>query len=232
MKFSDYKLFSSKLDLIDFSNVKIINTINAHSYCVAVDDKEFKNALINSDILLPDGVGIVWAEKFINSKKIKKIAGYDIFVFLMNKMNKIGGSVFFLGSSCENLNKIKIKSSIEFPNIKIGTYSPPFNDSFSCEESKIMCQKVNDFSPDILFVGMTAPKQEKWTFQFKNKINADIICSIGAVFDFYSGNIKRAPKFIIKNNLEWFYRAFNSFRLFKRYFFSVPKFIFYIFFYR
>lgn len=221
----NYNVFKKNLNSIDFSVVKVINTINPHSYCVAKKDLYFKEALMNSDILLPDGIGIVWAERFLNGSQIKKIAGYDLFLFLMDKLNNESGSVFFLGASENTLKKIKFKSSKEYPNITFGSYSPPYKTMFSKEESKIMCDNVNSFKPDVLFVGMTAPKQEKWVYEFKNKLEARNICSIGAVFDFYAENVKRAPKFFIKIGLEWLYRSLKSKRLFKRNFISNPKFI-------
>ena len=223
-----YKIFNSNLESIDFSKNKIINTINPHSYCIAKQDMQFKQALLSSDILLPDGIGIVWAEKFLNGNSIKKIAGYDLFLFLMNKINKEYGSVFFLGASEETLDKIKSKSSQEYPNITFGSYSPPYKVAFSNKDSKIMCDEVNIFNPDVLFVGMTAPKQEKWVHLYKNELNANIICSIGAVFDFYAGNIERAPKIMINLGLEWLHRSFKSSRLLRRNFISNQKFIIHI----
>ena len=223
-----YKIFNSNLESIDFTKNKIINTINPHSYCVANKDLDFKQALKNSDILLPDGIGIVWAEKFLNGNSIKKIAGYDLFLFLMNKLNNEYGSVFFLGASEETLEKIKSKTSQEYPNITFGSYSPPYKVAFSNKDSKIMCDEVNVFNPDVLFVGMTAPKQEKWIHEFKNHLEAKNICAIGAVFDFYAGNVNRAPEFIVRLGLEWFHRSMKSKRLFKRNFISNPKFILHI----
>ena len=204
---------------------KIINTINPHSFRLAKNDKIFELALISSDVLLPDGIGIVWAEKFLNNKKIKKIAGYDLFIFLMMKINLTRGSVFFLGASKETLSKIKMKCESEYPNIKIGSYSPPFKHSFSKIDSAKMCQKVNEFKTDILFVGMTAPKQEKWVYENQNNLNVNLICSIGAVFDFYADNVSRAPKLMIDLGLEWLHRSLNSFRLLRRNFISNPIFI-------
>ena len=221
----NYNIFNKKLETIDFNNVKVINTINPHSYCVANGDLEFKYALEASDILLPDGIGIVWAEKFLKGQSIKKIAGYDLFFYLMNKLQLEKGSAFFLGASQRTLDKIKIKCSIDFPNVKVATFSPPFKDVFSNEDTDVMCQNVNACMPNVLFVGMTAPKQEIWVHNSKNRLNANIICSIGAVFDFYAGNIERAPTLMIKMGLEWLHRSLNSRRLLKRNFVSNPKFI-------
>lgn len=222
----NYNITTHSLDEIDFKSNRIINTINPHSYCISKKDKKFNEALLCSDILLPDGIGIVLAERFLNGNKIKKIAGYDLFLFLMNKLNKNHGSVFFLGASNKTLEKIKSKSFKNFPNITFGSFSPPYKAKFSDKDSEIMCNKVNSFAPDVLFVGMTAPKQEKWVHINKNKLNANIICSIGAVFDFYAENIERAPNFMINLGLEWLHRSLKSTRLLKRNFFSNPKFIF------
>lgn len=216
---------TKSLNQINFNNHRIINTINPHSYCVALKDVDFRNALKNSDILLPDGIGIVWAEKFLNDNSIKKIAGYDLFLFLMNKLNNENGSVFFLGASCTTLEKIRRKALINYPNISLASYSPPYKSNFSEMDSNLMCEKVNSFKPDVLFVGMTAPKQEKWVYHNKSKLNVNTICSIGAVFDFYAGNIERAPKFLVGLGLEWLHRSFKSYRLFRRNFISNPKFI-------
>ena len=204
----------------------VINTINPHSYCVALEDIVFKEALLASDILLPDGVGILYASKILKNKKIKKIAGADIHQYLLHKANKAGSKVFYLGASQTTLEKIKGKIKLEFPNIKLGTFSPPFKPQFSKRDTSDMTEVVNTFLPDYLFVGMTAPKQEKWVYENKDALNAKVICSIGAVFDFYSGNIKRSHPFWITMGLEWLPRLIKEpKRLFKRNFISTPKFI-------
>lgn len=219
-------VYSDSLSLINFSESKIINTLNPHSYCVSKQDKLFESALKDSDILLPDGVGIVWAEKLINRNRIKKIAGFDLFMFLMRKLENEKGSVFFLGSNNETLNLIKTKSAVEFPNVKVDFYSPTYKSKFSSNESIEMCNAVNSFRPDVLFVGMTAPKQEKWVYRFKDKLEVKNICCIGAVFDFYAGNIKRSSDFWINLGLEWLPRLVREpKRLFYRNFISSPKFI-------
>lgn len=221
-----YKIFKSMLSELNFEKNKIINTINPHSYCVSKYDKEFEIALKKSNALIPDGIGIVWAEKLINRNRIEKIAGFDLFMLLMHKLENEKGSVFFLGSNQETLNLIKNKTAIEFPNVKVNFYSPPYKSKFSSAENIEMCNAVNSVQPDVLFVGMTAPKQEKWVHRFKDKLEAKNICCIGAVFDFYAGNIKRSSDFWINLGLEWLPRLVREpKRLFKRNFVSTPKFI-------
>lgn len=224
----EYNIFNSKLESIDFNNNKIINTINSHSFITSLYDEDFKHALQASDVLLPDGVGIVWAEKLLNKNKICKIAGYDLFMFLMNQLDEKSGSVFFLGGSIDTLNKIKNKCQIEYPNVKFDSYSPPFKDSFTEFDSEIMCNMVNENKPDVLFVGLTAPKQEKWVHSNKNKLTVQNICSVGAVFNYFAGEIKRSNKKVINNSgLEGIVRLISnpSKKLFYRNLVSVPLFI-------
>ena len=128
--------------------------------------------------------------------------------------------------------KIKNRLSIEFPNIVVDFHSPPYSDLFSVEDNARMVSAINDFVPDVLFVGMTAPKQEKWVYENYAELNAKGICSIGAVFDFYAGNVQRAPRFIISLGLEWLHRSLSSWRLAKRNLISNPKFLMYVLKYR
>ena len=226
----NYKVFDKDLKNINLDTVSIINTINPHSYCVSKKDKEFQIALKDSDILLPDGIGIVWAERMLHGNRISKIAGYDLFLFLMERANSLHQKVFFLGASEDTLDLIHAKAAAEYPNITVGSFSPPYKPIFSKEDSALMCAKANAFEPDILFVGMTAPKQEKWVHTNKGQLNANIIGSIGAVFDFYAGTVKRPSKFWINLGLEWLPRLVKEpKRLFKRNFVSTPTFIFDVF---
>ena len=196
----------------------IINTINAHCYNIAQEDPLYAKALLSSDVLLPDGVSISMAFNFLNGKKIKKIAGADLFYYEMNRLNRSGGKCFFLGSTISTLKQIKEKASSEFPNVEVDYHSPPYVPEFSQKENAEMIDRINAFKPDVLFVGMTAPKQEKWAYKHRDMIETGHVCSIGAVFDFYAGNIKRAPVWMIDMGLEWFYRLIKEpKRLWRRY---------------
>jgi N-acetylglucosaminyldiphosphoundecaprenol N-acetyl-beta-D-mannosaminyltransferase len=217
---------TKSLEKINFSNKRIINTINSHSYLIAKSDKLFFEAIKNSHVLLPDGIGIVWAMQLLLKTKIKKIAGYDLFMYLMNDLNNKKGSCFFLGASDDTLKLIEKRASKEFPNVTVCSFSPPYKKEFTNEDNVKMLTLVNKVEPDILFVGMTAPKQEKWVYNNNININAKLICSIGAVFDFYSGTVRRPSKFWIKSGLEWLPRFLHEpIRLAKRNLISTPKFI-------
>jgi N-acetylglucosaminyldiphosphoundecaprenol N-acetyl-beta-D-mannosaminyltransferase len=225
----DDNVFSEDLNTINLNKNTIINTINPHSFCVSKTDKVFQEALLKSDILLPDGSGIVIAAKFLRGKSIKKIAGADIHKFLLSHADITKKRVFYLGAAQNTLETIQKKLANEYPNIKVGSYSPPYKPEFSEVDSKKMIQEVNDFKPDILFVGMTAPKQEKWVTQHKKNLDATITVSIGAVFDFYAGTVERSGPFWINIGLEWLPRLLKEpKRLWRRNFVSTPLFLWYL----
>ncbi len=225
MRFLDYKI-CSELPEIPSDRKIFVNTINPHSYCLAEDDIFFKNALISSDFLIPDGIGVVWAFSFLYKKKIKKISGYDMHLHFLKLLSNRKGKVFYLGSSEETLYRIKNRLSIDFPALTVSNFSPPYKSEFSEEDSLEMLHAISKCSPDILFVGMTAPKQEKWVYKYREFIDAKVICSIGAVFDFYAGTVKRPNEFWIKLGLEWLFRFLKEpRRLWKRNLVSTPKFI-------
>jgi N-acetylglucosaminyldiphosphoundecaprenol N-acetyl-beta-D-mannosaminyltransferase len=225
----NYPIFADNLDKLDLSKRTVINTINQYSFCIAEEDEDFKNALKESDVLLPDGVGIIMAAKMLIKKRIKKIAGADMHQYLLEHLNKTNGSCFYLGASQETLDKIRTRISKEYKHISFGCYSPPYKTNFSEGDIDEMIGAVNAFSPDVLFVGMTAPKQEKWATMYKYQLNAQVICSIGAVFDFYAGTIDRPDKFWINLGLEWFIRMVKEpKRMWKRYLVYGPLFVYHI----
>lgn len=225
MKIMNYEIFTEELESLNLEKRQIINTINAHSYIVAKDDLEFKNSLLNSDILIPDGSGIVLAAKVLNKKIIKKISGYDLHSFLLKEMNQKSGKIFYMGSSKDTLKKIENKIKLEYPNISVSTFSPPFKDNFTDEENQEIIDKINNFKPDVLFIGMTAPKQEKWLIKNKNLLEFKIASAIGAVFDFYVGNVKRPHKLFEKFHIEWLGRLINEPKRLWRRNLSVPLFL-------
>jgi len=222
-----YDLFSSQLGVFPKVSPILINTINQYSYCIAENDSEFKKALLESDVLLPDGISIVIVNRFLNGKIIKKIAGADIHKYYLEVLNKEAGKCFYLGSTSSTLEKIVIKINKEYPNIQVQTFSPPFKEEFTEDENVAMINAINSFKPDVLFVGMTAPKQEKWATQHKHEIQAKVICTIGAVFDFYAETIERPSKIWIDFGLEWFIRLVKEpKRMWKRYLYYGPVFVY------
>ena len=233
MKLKDLDILTSRAELAKLPEGKLlINTINAFSYDNARKDVLFSEALQKGDVLIPDGISIVKACRFLNAKSQPKerIAGWDLFVYEMEKLNRVGGRVMFLGSSDAVLNLIRQRVAEKYPKIEVDTYSPPYKPEFSDEDNAAMISAINHSNPDLLWIGMTAPKQEKWAYTHLDRL--DVHChigTIGAVFDFFAGTVKRAPERWQRVGLEWLYRLLSEpRRMWRRYFIGNAKFIYYI----
>ena len=283
-RLKNLNILGSKAELAALPEGKLlINTINAHSYNTARKDELFAEALTNGDVLIPDGVSIVKACRWIKAKSLPKerIAGWDLFEFEMNKLEECGmknvecgvngeecgmlrsarrdacqsknvecgannssldnsqsasadhstfntqhsplrspqRTVMFMGSSEKVLDLIVKRAAEVYPHLKVVTYSPPYKPEFSDEDNKAIIDAINAVNPDLLWIGMTAPKQEKWTYSHWEEL--DIHChvgTIGAVFDFFAGTVERAPIWWQRHGLEWLYRLLKEpKRMWRRY---------------
>lgn len=211
----------------------LINTINAHSYNTALKDELFAEALSKGDVLIPDGASIVKACRWLKAKSQPKerVAGYDLFLFEMERLNKRGGKCFFMGSSMKVLELIKRRAAVDYPNIEVVTYSPPYKPEFTNEDNMAIINAINTANPDLLWIGMTAPKQEKWTYKHWNELNIHChVGTIGAVFDFFASTYKRAPLWWQEHSLEWLYRLVKEpRRMWRRYVLGNPLFLWNVF---
>ncbi len=213
-----FQVLSDDLSKIPINGPKgrVINTISPNSYGLSVKDEKFREALKNSDFLALDGVYFAYASLIMKGKNIKKNQGPDIFYHFMKRLQNSGGNAFFLGSSEKTLDKIKEKAGFVYPEIKIHTYSPPFKAEFSEEDNQAMIEAVNSVSPDILFIGMTCPKQEKWSIAHREELNAPLIICIGNVFDWFAGTQKSIHPLWFKLRLGWLIRIFLRPEIFRR----------------
>ena len=235
------KLFGIEVDNLNMDEAieeieKIILLNNGYKYVVTpnVDhivklqvESDFKNVYKDAALVLADGQPLVWASRILNCKLKEKVSGSDLFPILCSKAAEKGYKVFFLGG---NLG-VAAKAAEELTNKNLGlkvcgTYSPPYgfeNDETENDKINKMLLKAN---PDILFVGLGAPKQENWIYNNKEKYKVAVSLGIGASFDFEAKTIKRAPRWVQNSGLEWFYRfTCEPKRLFKRYFIDDSKFI-------
>lgn len=222
LKLKYLSLFENRRELLSLPEGKVlINTINAHSYNTALKDPLFAEALQKGDVLIPDGASIVMACRWLKAKSqpTERIAGWDLFELEMERLNRKGGKCFFMGSSEKVLGLIREKAARVYPNITVETYSPPYKPEFNEEDNRAIIGAINAAKPDLLWIGMTAPKQEKWTYTHWNELDIDCHCgNIGAVFDFFAGTVERAPKWWQEHSLEWLYRLIKEpKRMWRRY---------------
>lgn len=182
-------------------------------------DDEFKEVYKNADLILTDGMPLIWISKLKSTPIKEKVSGSDLFPKVCELADKKGYKIFLLGAAegvaakaAENLKEKYSRLNI------VETYSPSYGFEKNEEEIEKIIQIINKTKPDILAVGLGAPKQEKFIYKFKDKLNVSVSLAIGASIDFEAGNISRAPVFMRKYGLEWFYRLWKEpKRMFKRY---------------
>jgi N-acetylglucosaminyldiphosphoundecaprenol N-acetyl-beta-D-mannosaminyltransferase len=220
------------LDLIESwtheRSARYLVCANPHSLVTARTDPEFVDAILKADLVTPDGFGVVLASRCLGGDLRSRITGTDIFLGTCQRLNDGNNrSCFLLGTSTDNLQAIERQMAVDFPNLRVaGMYSPPFKDEFDTADSAAMIKAVNTASPDVLWVAMTAPKQEKWVFANRHQLRAGFIGPIGAVFDYYTGRVKRAHPFLQRVGLEWLPRFLQEpRRLWRRNMVSTPFFM-------
>ena len=238
-KILDYAVVSDPLDkclevicewLEGEGRARVFVCANPHSLVLAEKDPGFKAAIRTADLVTPDGSGIVLASRMLGGNIRQRVTGSDVFLGLSRKLNERGGRryrYFFLGSTEANLSAIENRMAVDYPGVEIaGSYSPPFKVTFSEDDNRKMITAINRVAPDVLWVGMTAPKQEKWIYRHRNGLNVKFIGAIGAAFDFYTGNVKRSHPVFQRMGLEWLPRLVRDpRRLYDRTLVSAPKFL-------
>ena len=214
--FDGYTLVKESLDCVPMNGKAVVNTISPNSYGISQKDSDMDKALKGSDYLILDGVYFGLWPLLRYGKKARRITGWDSFIYYLERMQEVGGKVFLLGSTPETLRKMTARIRVEYPAVRVDSYSPPFKPEFDQDDNRKMIEAVNSFSPDILVVGMTAPKQEKWAYFNMPFLHAHVSIAVGNVFDWYAGNTRRPGKFWQKAGLEWFVRIFYRPEIFKR----------------
>jgi N-acetylglucosaminyldiphosphoundecaprenol N-acetyl-beta-D-mannosaminyltransferase len=222
------ELLDVALAAIDDAHPQVVfSCANPHSLVVAQKDLVFAAALRDSDFVIADGVGVTVMARIAGIRTGPRITGTDFFLGLMATLQRRGrGSVFFLGSSPEVLSRIEQRMRHEYPLLELrGILSPSYH-HWSIEESDWMVTQINAAKPDVLWVGVTAPKQEKWVSANRLRLAVPVIASIGAVFDFFAGTYPRAPDWMCRLGIEWLYRLVREpRRLWRRTLVSTPRFI-------
>lgn len=197
----------------------------------ASKDSSLQDLYNSADLTLCDGVPLIWASKLLAKKEIEilrgRVTGLDLLPQYIKRCYQKGHSQFFLGAKPGIGQLLHEKYTAQYPGIQIkGVYTPPFAEIFTSEENEKMIELINNAEPDILWVSLTAPKQERWIAQHFERLNVRIAIGIGGAFEVAAGSIERAPLWMQKNGLEWFYRFYKEpKRLFKRYMIEAPQFI-------
>ena len=201
---------------------------NPHSLVEAKRHAASREALESADYLIPDGVGIVMASRILGGRIRERLTGTDAFLGLSRALDRRGENCcFFLGSDESTLERMTRRFKVDFPRLVVaGSLAPPHKDDFSPDDDRLMVEAVNSAGADVLWVGMSAPKQERWIFRNRSRLDVRFIGAIGAVFDFYAGTKRRSPEWALKTGLEWLPRLLREpCRLWRRTFVSAPVFL-------
>lgn len=195
--------------------------------CVVWADqhRDLQQIYNTADLTLCDGVPLIWASKFLGKEVLRgRVTGLDLLPAFTEHCYQHQYSMFFLGSSDQTLATLHQKLSQQYPGIRIaGMYSPPFAQKFSKEENEKMVALIAEARPDILWVSLTAPKQDYWIHELFEQLDTRIAIGIGGALEVLAGTIQRAPVWMQKAGLEWFFRFCKEpKRLFRRYFIEAP----------
>lgn len=198
---------------------------NVHTTVISYEDETFRRIQNGACMALPDGGPLSSVGRRRGYSDMSRITGPGLMEELFNQSGEIAYRHYFYGSTRETLQKLEKRLHKRYPNINIaGVYSPPFR-ILTSEENEMIVQQINEAKPDFVWVGLGAPKQERWMANHQGKIQG-LMIGVGAGFDYFSGNLKRAPRWMQVCNLEWLYRLIQEpRRLFKRYLVTNTKFI-------
>ncbi len=209
------------LDTISSGNKMSVFTPNSEIILYAYKDANFKNVINSASLCTADGIGVIYASKILGTPIPERCSGYDISLELINQMTKSGSSLYLFGASPGVAKAAKKKIEESNPEINIVGYHDGYFDS---EEEKNIINDINEKKPNVLFVCLGSPKQEKWIYDHLNYLDINVAMGLGGCLDVYAGNVKRAPQIFIKLGLEWFYRLIKEPKRFFR-MLALPKFI-------
>ena len=197
-----------------------------HGVMEAQDNPAFKNILNNAFLCTPDGMPMVWAGRQKGHREMSRVYGPDLMLDVCAWSEQSGCRHFFYGGAEGVADLLAKKLQSRFPKLQVvGTFTPPFR-ALTPDEEKALQEKVREAKPDIVWVGLSTPKQEKFMAEYLPKLDTTLMVGVGAAFDFHSGRVRQAPRWVQRSGFEWFYRLCSDpRRLAGRYFRNNPLFV-------
>ena len=205
-------------ELLSGEGLSMIFTPNSEIILYASNNKEFTEVLNSADMIIPDGIGVVYGAKILKNPLKERVAGFDLVCNLFPKMAEKKQSVFLLGAKPGVAETAAEKLKEKYPGLVIaGTQDGYF------KEDEPVIEKINAASPDFLMVCIGFPKQENWIYNNREKLNARLAIGAGGCIDVFAGTVQRAPDFYCRHGIEWLYRLVKQPSRFVR-MLSLPKF--------
>jgi N-acetylglucosaminyldiphosphoundecaprenol N-acetyl-beta-D-mannosaminyltransferase len=208
------------------TEARYICVTSVHGIIMAHDDPEIARVFNEADIATPDGMPVVWALRSFGSRNQPRVYGPTLMLEICKQAAERGHRIFLYGGRSDTLPVLVANLRRRFPLLEIaGFYSPPFRSLSESEDQQIQ-QQIRESDADIVFVGIGAPKQEKWMHAHRRSLPGVILVGVGAAFDFHAGRTPQAPAWIQRNGLEWLFRlAMEPARLWERYLLVSPRFL-------
>jgi N-acetylglucosaminyldiphosphoundecaprenol N-acetyl-beta-D-mannosaminyltransferase len=214
-------------EMVERREKGIVCAVAVHAVTVGYEDPEMHEALRRATLVLPDGMPVVWAANMLGEKLKERVYGPELMLRYNDRCAERGHRVWLYGGRDQGfLVQLALNMRQRHPGIRIvGGYSPPFH-ALSPQEEDEVVQQINDARPDVLWVGIGVPKQEKWMARMRERLDVPVMCGVGAAFDFHAGRISQAPEWMQQRGLEWIYRiAQEPRRLLPRYLYYNPRFV-------
>jgi N-acetylglucosaminyldiphosphoundecaprenol N-acetyl-beta-D-mannosaminyltransferase len=214
-------------DLITTRERGYVCVAPVHALMEAHDDTEMLAALRRATLVVPDGMPVVWAANLLGENLPDRVYGPELMLRFNDVCAQRGHRVWLYGGRDQgSLAQLALSMRGRHPGIQIvGGYSPPYRTLSDTEERSLAAQ-INEARPDILWVGIGVPKQEKWMFRMRDRLDVPVMCGVGAAFDFHAGRVPMAPRWMQRHGLEWIYRsAQEPRRLLPRYLYTNPRFV-------
>ena len=225
---TDYERAMDAMDaMIATRSPGYVCALATHAVSLSRDDTELRDAILASTLALPDGVPLVWAANILGEHLPNRVYGPELMRRYNNRCVEQGHRVWLYGGRDQgSLVQLALNLRRMHPGLRIvGGYSPPFR-ALSTEEDDAIAQQIDQAKPDVLWVGIGAPKQEKWMARVRDRIEVPVMVGVGAAFDFHAGRISQAPHWMQERGIEWSYRiAQEPRRLLPRYLFHNPRFM-------
>ncbi len=212
------------LEFMAEDEFRLVCTPNPEIVMNAVENKSFMELLNRADMVVADGVGVVWASKYFGKQFEERVSGYDLVQSVFEKMKDTEYTAYFFGGAEGVAKKAKDEMEKKYPGLKIVGEN---NGYFDEEKEKLILKDIMEKKPDFLLVGLGSPKQEKWIYTHRKMLKGSVCIGIGGCFDVMAGNLKRAPKIFIKLKIEWLYRLISQPTRFKR-MLKLPEFVIYV----
>lgn len=240
------KVLGSSIDIIDTTGIiwlieewitkkrddekrRQIVVTGFHGIWQAHKHPDFKAILNSADLWVPDGIAPVWIARLKGLRNVGRTPGAEIMQAFFELGNRKGYRSFFYGDTDETLAALRENLEKKYPgHIIAGTFSPPFR-PLTPEEDEAVVRMINDARPDVLWVGLGLPKQDRWIFEHKDRLNVPVAAGVGAAFLFLSGKVKRVPEWVGRNGVEWLWRFIQEpKKLWRRDLIEGPQFVWHV----